>query len=632
MQLKHTVSTEVLLLTILSRKWPVNRNPAKSIVFADSDNGGIIHIANIKGGVGKSTVATNLSAALAKRGKTLVVDFDVQGSATHALGFDPSTSRVTSWELFRGRYEYPGKFSETNNPLLYRIGSFFKKIESMLFPQIVGKGDITSLAVNVAPGLDLIPATSDLFKNTRFYHLQNLIHNLHLCRHYYKYIIIDTPSVWNRLTRLLYIQSDLNLIPVTLNALSTRSLRDYLRNVKRLTHKKPSVRIRIVKNEVFGREGSKIKGKTRTMQENRLFLDTLCEQVVIDCEHGVSLLPQSIIFDLEIPESATVRDAQDAGQSVHQFHQYSAAAKAFDELGKRIQYVLNNPRIKLPRYAQQFHHSIPAIAARLSVIVILIVIFLHTDPVLPFGVPRPIAPQQLQITEDEAVTRTLDDGESITKMAKYAICHFCAVVPGNEQINEYLFETINIHNMTRMPGEVKISANLTIPAGTKVTFYPPLNINNPKAKRLIPVYTYFMSLVEDTFAYVTGDWCERGTGGGTPHYGLDIAAALGTVIRSPVEGIALLNNSQSAGRMVGIVQDGTVFFFAHMDKRFVADGERVSKGTALGTVGMTGKTSGPHAHMGYGLVSPSAAGLAFGKRYYRLTDPKLFFYREQYLN
>ena len=115
------------------------------------------------------------------------------------------------------------------------------------------------------------------------------------------------------MTRYLYLQSDLNLIPVTLNALSTKSLRDYLSNVSRLSERNPALRIRIIKNEVFGNQESKLKGKTRTMSENRKFLDNLCEQVSFEGSGGISLLPQSIMFDLEIPESAIVRDAQDEG-------------------------------------------------------------------------------------------------------------------------------------------------------------------------------------------------------------------------------------------------------------------------------------------------------------------------------
>lgn len=606
----------------------------KTLIFTDTDSGGIIHVANIKGGVGKSTVATNLAAALAKRGSTLVIDLDVQGSATHALGFTPSQFTVSSWNLFASRFS-PKEVKPAPEPSIKdSIRSVVRKCETTVFPQIMGKNDITSLTSNVTRNLDLIPATSDLFKNMLFYHLQNFIYNLEICRKYYKYIIIDTPSVWNTLTKALYKHCDLNLIPVTLNALSTKSLYDYLKSVRKLARKNRKVRIRIVKNEVFGSKGSKIKGKTRTMTENRDFLESLCEQVVINSDTGVSLLPQSIIFDLEIPESATVRSAQDEGKSVQDYKQYSTVSKAFEELAKRVQFVLNNPigkGIKKDVISPKeiFSLSVKAIAA-----IILIMIFNANKPVSHFAVPRPIAPQQLIVTGEQIVEHTFKRGESMTRMAKFAICHFCAIVPTTKQINQYAYEIVSVHNMTRMPGEKRIKSSMYIPEDTRIAFYPPSKIKNKKAMKLVPVYQYFTSIVDDPHAYVTGDWCERGTGGGTPHYGIDVAAPRGIAIKTPIEGIAISRNSKSAGRLIGIVKDGMVLFFAHMDKRYVKSGDRVKKGDIVGTIGMTGITSGPHVHIGYGLATPSAStsGILFGRSRYKLTDPKLFFYREKYLN
>jgi murein DD-endopeptidase MepM/ murein hydrolase activator NlpD len=194
----------------------------------------------------------------------------------------------------------------------------------------------------------------------------------------------------------------------------------------------------------------------------------------------------------------------------------------------------------------------------------------------------------------------------------------------------YMAETINAHNLTRAPGEPRITDYQHIPVGTELIFYPPLSITNKHEKSIVPVYRFFMDMIGDPYPYVTGDWCERGMGGNQPHYAIDVAGAYGSEIISPVDGIAALKTDPLGGRTVAVKFDDAVISFSHLDKRHVKDGDTVKQGMLIGTIGMTGRTSGPHAHISYGIRSLSRHDITFGRDSYRLTDPKHLFYKMAY--
>jgi murein DD-endopeptidase MepM/ murein hydrolase activator NlpD len=64
-----------------------------------------------------------------------------------------------------------------------------------------------------------------------------------------------------------------------------------------------------------------------------------------------------------------------------------------------------------------------------------------------------------------------------------------------------------------------------------------------------------------------------------------------------------------------------------LENRFVKDGDAVKKGMPVGTIGMTGRTSGPHVHVTYGIMSLSRHDISFAQNNYRVTDPKHLFYK-----
>jgi len=598
----------------------LQQNP---LIFSEEERGGIIHVANIKGGVGKSTLATNLAASLRKRGPTLLIDLDVQGSAGVALGVNETDARYSSWDFFKRRFSSGvpvAKYAETLD-----VGGLFSKLEEMAIGGVVGGGVVDDSIAEVNTNLHVSPAGAGLFDAPTGQQYGNFLHNLKIVKARYKYIVIDTPSVWNRLTRFLYVNTDLNLIPVTLDALSTKSVKEYLVHIKKLIAHNPNVRLRIVKNEVT-RDDDKADGKTRTINLNRRFLDSLCEQAAVHGENGASLLPRSIMLDLEIPESAAIREAQDAGKSVHEHGGDIDAMRAFDLLAQNVQAVLNGIN-RQNITASALENKVTTICKVLAALIILTVIALNR-PIPDIAPPRPIAPQQVvESAASAAIVHTFGKGDNIARLSKHAISVFRGAVPSMRNVHGYIVETIRTHNMTRLQGEPKIADPYRIPVGTTVTFYPPLSITNKHEKRTAPAYRFFMDMIDDPFPYVTGDWCERGTGGGQPHYAIDVAAAFGSDVLSPVDGIAALKTDPLGGRTVAVMYEDAMISFSHLDKRYVKDGDVVKKGQPVGTVGMTGRTTGPHVHISYGIRSMSRHDITLGRNGFRFTDPKHMFYK-----
>jgi murein DD-endopeptidase MepM/ murein hydrolase activator NlpD len=84
---------------------------------------------------------------------------------------------------------------------------------------------------------------------------------------------------------------------------------------------------------------------------------------------------------------------------------------------------------------------------------------------------------------------------------------------------------------------------------------------------------------------------------GRPHYGLDVAAPEGTLVRAPADGVITLTHPDmyfSGGTIILDHGQGLSSTFLHLSKVLVEAGQTVERGDPIARIGSTGRASGPH--------------------------------------
>lgn len=246
----------------------------------------VIAIANQKGGVGKTTTAVNLAAALGVNGKkTLLVDIDPQGNSTSGVGIDKSQLKYTTYDLLVDEVEVKDIILETN----------FKCLR--ILPASI---NLAAAELEIASK----PKREALLKN-----------GITPVRGEYDYIIIDCPPSLGLVTTNALCFCDTILVPIQCEYYALEGLSQLMNTVRRVKRQY---------NSKLDMEGVLL-----TMYDGRL---NLTQQVVDEVK---KYFPRKV-FSTVIPRSVRLSEAPSFGMPIMYYDKSGKGSLAYMALAKEI--------------------------------------------------------------------------------------------------------------------------------------------------------------------------------------------------------------------------------------------------------------------------------------------------------